>query len=67
MTKIAHKDFSIGCTKVKLNVNEWTHSRTEKAFWTDIKTMIFDQTQENDQNIDLMTTCSSPLKLIRKA
>ena len=28
LTQIAHKDFSIGCTKVKLNVNEWTQKRS---------------------------------------
>ena len=30
---------------------EWAHSKTEKAFWTDIKYCLFDQTKNNDKKI----------------
>ena len=31
---------------MKLNVIEWAQSKTEKAFWTDIKNCFFDQTKK---------------------
>ena len=52
--------------KVKLYVIEWIHSKTENAFLTDMKNLIFDLTQQNYQTIDLMIAYSSPLKTDKK-
>ena len=44
--KIAHKDFSIATAIGKLYAFEWTHSKTKKAFWTEL---VFDQTRQNEK------------------
>ena len=50
-TKIARKDFSIDCTKLKLYVIEWIHSKNENAFWTDMKNCISDHIQLSNKKM----------------
>ena len=60
LMKIAHKDFSIATAIGKLYAFEWTHSKTKKAFWTDMKNIAFDQTRQNEKKIDFRLYVAVP-------